>query len=62
MAKVRVGRDARGALEALQSRFGFGLRVGVEGGAAEEFVGGDALLRAELFAGVAVGVACGGSG
>jgi hypothetical protein len=57
MAKVRVGRNAGGALKALQTVLGFGLGVRVERGAAEELVRRDAFLGAELFAGVAVGVA-----
>lgn len=55
-AEIRIRRDRRRALESLQTRSSFGLGVGVVGVAAEEFVGGDAFLAAEFFAGVAFGV------
>ena len=57
-AEIRVAGDGRRALEALQPGFGFGLGGRVEGGAAEEFVRGDAFLRAEFGAGVLFGVVC----
>jgi hypothetical protein len=57
-AEVGVGRNGLGAFEALQACLGFGLRGGVVGAFAKELVGRDALLDAELFAGVALGVVC----
>ena len=57
-AEVGVGGDGLGAFEALQACLGFGLRGGVVGAFAKELVGRDALLDAELFAGVALGVVC----
>lgn len=55
-AEVGVGGDGLGAFEALQTGLGFGLGVRIEAALAEEFVGGNAFLRAELFAGIAFGV------
>jgi hypothetical protein len=54
-AEVGIAGDGGGAAEALEAGLGFGLRVGVVGVAAEEFVRGDALLRAEFGAGVLFG-------
>jgi hypothetical protein len=51
-AKVGIGGDGAGALEALQSGLGLGLRVGVEGSLAEELVRGDGFLGTEFLAGV----------
>lgn len=50
--KVRVGGDRGCAFEALKTALGFGLGVGVESAAAEEFVGGNAFLCAKFLAGV----------
>lgn len=55
-AEVGVGGDGRGALEALQAGLGLGLRVGVVLALAEELVGGDALLVAELASRIALAV------
>ena len=52
-AKVCVGGDGLGAFETLQAGFGFGLGGWIEAAFAEELVGRDAFLCAELFAGVA---------
>lgn len=49
-AKVGIAGDGGGALEALQAGLGFRLCTRVEGGAAEELVGGNALLVAEFAA------------
>lgn len=54
--KVGIARDGRGALEPLEAPFGFGLRIGVELVAPEEFVAPDAFLCAEFVAG---GCGCG---
>ena len=57
-AEVGVARDGGGAVEVLQPRARVGLGRRVEGGAAEELVRRNALLRAELVARVALGVVC----
>lgn len=57
--EVGVGRNGLCALEALQTCLGLGLCGWVEGAFAEELVGGDTFLNAELFAGVALGVVWG---
>jgi hypothetical protein len=57
-AEVSVRRDGIGAFESLQARLGFGLCGRVVGAFAEELVGRDAFLDAELLAGVALGVVC----
>jgi hypothetical protein len=59
-AKVGVGRDGAGALEALEAPLGLGLRARVEGALAEELVRRDGLLGAEFGAGVFLFVVCGG--
>lgn len=53
-AEVGVGRDGRGALEALEARLGLGLGVGVVVAPAKVLVRRDALLGAELGAGKVV--------
>lgn len=55
-AEVRVGRDGLGAFEALQAGLGLVLCGRVVSAFAEELVGGDTFLDAELFASVALGV------
>lgn len=55
-AEVGVGGNGLRAFEALQACFGLILCGRVVGAFAEEFVGGNAFLDAEFFAGVALGV------
>lgn len=57
--EVCVGRDGLRAFETLQTGLGLVLCGRVVGALAEEFVGGNAFLHAELFAGVALGVVWG---
>ena len=57
-AEIRIAGDGGRALEAVQAGLGFGLGGRVEGGAAEEFVRRDALLRAEFRARVLFTVVC----
>lgn len=57
-AEVGVGRDGRGALEALQAGLGLGLRVGVVLALAEELIGGDSLLVPELASRIVLAVIC----
>ena len=57
-AKICVAGDGRCAFEALQSALGLSSSRGVEIIAAKELVGRDALLRAELLAGIFFVVIC----